>query len=643
MSNTLVITNLQLANAGVYSVTAQNLAGSASSADSTLVIIPPTGTPPPAVTLPPVSLQIVPQGRQGANLLWSQSTLLQATNLYGPWIPVATSLQMTNFPVTTTNAAVFYKAAVTSQPRIVTIYNFVRDNDYRDANSTQELYQATAQELQLVNQAHLPATFALQYDALMDTNYQNLFKQQLGTNCELGAWWEIPQELVQRAGLTWRGSHEWDSTADVDFSCGYTPAQRLQLVDAYMADFKSIFGYYPKTVGSWYIDETTLAYMASKYGVVASCNCKDQIGTDTYTLWGSYWNQAYYPSRLNAYMPAQTTAGQIDIPIFRMLGSDPIYQYGNYSSGIYTLEPVYSNAGGSPDWVAWFMNNLINEPSLAFGYTQAGQENDIDSGWNSIGPGLTRQVALFAAQAQAGEIQLETLSEAGQWFRSHYSTTPPTAVVALDDWQEQNRKSVWYDSRFYRVNVFWDSGTLYIRDLHGFNENVVSSTYSNALATTYFDYEALPVMDGGQWSGSGTNSVGMWAVLLSANGTPSPMLTAGQPTVNELDPRDLTIQQPLTNGGSFSIVCCESNLTCTAADSQGRPLSWAWDLIGGTQQSSAVQTVSSNTISYLYQGTTYQLQIVPGEGSCRQLSDGSLQLLPNAAAKLILNLDLDNE
>ena len=28
-------------------------------------------------------------------------------------------------------------------------------------------------------------------------------------------------------------------------------------------------------------------------------------GTDGYTLWGGYWNQAYYPSRLNSYMPAQ--------------------------------------------------------------------------------------------------------------------------------------------------------------------------------------------------------------------------------------------------------------------------------------------------------------------------------------------------
>ena len=101
---------------------------------------------------------------------------------------------------------------------------------------------------------------------------------------------------VEKAGLKWRGRFDWDWAANVGFSPGYTPEERRKLVDVYMADFRAIFGYYPRTVGSWFIDEVTLAYMAGHYGIVASCNCKDQVGTDGYTLWGGYWNQAYYPS-----------------------------------------------------------------------------------------------------------------------------------------------------------------------------------------------------------------------------------------------------------------------------------------------------------------------------------------------------------
>ena len=196
------------------------------------------------------------------------------------------------------------QSVTAKDPRIVNIYNFVRENDYRIANSRAVLYDATSHQVQLLKKTALPATFALQYDALIDTNYQNLFKNQPPGEFEIGAWWEIPQVLAERAGLKWRGQHEWDPEANVGFSPGYTPEERRRLVDAYMADFKAIFGYYPKTVGSWYIDEVTLAYMAAHYGIIASCNCKDQIGTDFYTLWGGYWNQAYYPSRLNAYMPA---------------------------------------------------------------------------------------------------------------------------------------------------------------------------------------------------------------------------------------------------------------------------------------------------------------------------------------------------
>jgi len=413
-----------------------------------------------------------------------------------------------------------------SGPRIVNLYNFVRNSDYRVPNSEDVLYDATRRQIQLLKSVKLPATWALQYDALINPRYQKLFHEQLSTQDEIAAWWEIPRPLAEKAGLTWRGQHEWDPTANVGFSPGYTPTERRRLVDVYMADFKAIFGRYPRSVGSWFIDEVTLEYLANRYGMVASCNCKDQVGTDGYTLWGGYWNQAYYPSRLNAYMPAQTKAGQIGVPIFRMLGSDPIYQYAR-SPGMFTLEPVYPDAGGSADWVAWFMNNLIHEPALAFGFTQAGQENAF--GWEAMKTGLTLQVELLANQVKSGEIQVMTLAQAGQWFRRHYALTPSTAVVYLNDWKHQGRKSVWYDSRFYRLNLLWEQGAFYIRDLHLFDEKAVASTHFTPLKTTSLAYETLPVMDAGLWNG--TKPVGLWPVIISADGERSPMSPEGSPVV----------------------------------------------------------------------------------------------------------------
>jgi hypothetical protein len=518
------------------------------------------------------------------------------------------------------------------EPRLVTIYNFVRNSDYRVLHSRDVLYETTRQQIQLIQQANLPATWALQYDALINPRYQKLFKEQLGAKDEIAAWWEIPRPLAEKAGLKWRGQHEWDSQANVGFSPGYTPEQRRRLVDVYMADFRSIFGYYPKTVGSWFIDEVTLEYMARRYGIVASCNCKDQIGTDGYTLWGGYWNQAYYPSRLNAYMPAQTRAGQIDVPIFRMLGSDPIYQ--GYSPGLWTLEPVYPEAGGSAHWVAWFMNNLIHQPSLAFAYTQVGQENSF--GWEAMKKGLTLQIALLAKQAEAGEIQVETLAEAGEWFRRHYALTPPTAVVALDDWKHQGRKTVWYDSRFYRINFLWEKGTFFIRDLHRFDEKIVSATHDTRLVTTSMAYETLPVMDGRLWSG--VEKAGIWPVLFSPDGKTSPMIPDGPPVVRELNKTDLSIRQPLRGGGTFSIICGETNVSFVGVNKQGQPLRWAWDLIGGSQQKSAVQAVALNSVTYHYAGANYQLGLSPGTAFCQPSGNGVIRLSPDRSGKLVLIL-----
>ena len=521
-------------------------------------------------------------------------------------------------------------------PRIVNLYNFIRNSDYRLNDSENILFETTRKQIELLKPTGLPATWALQYDALINPRYQKLLKEQLSTNDEIAAWWEIPRPLTQKAGIKWRGhDHEWDSTANVGFSPGYTPDERRKLVDVYMADFKAIFGQYPRTVGSWFIDEVTLEYMSKRYGIIASCNCKDQIGTDGYTLWGSYWNQAYYPSKLNAYMPAQTKAGQINVPIFRMLGSDPIYQHGT-TPGMWTLEPVYPNAGGSPEWVEWFMKQMIEQPSLAFAYTQAGQENAF--GWDAMKAGLAFQVGLLAKQAAAGEIQVQTLAQSGQWFRAHHSVTPPTSVVALDDPKHQGRKSIWYDSRFYRLNLLWEQDAFFIRDLHCFDEKVISVTHAVALTNRSLEYNTLSVMDGARWSGR--EKAGIWPVCFSNTGEKTPMTPEGVPVVKELNRTDLSVTQPLRGGGTFIMVFCENKAVFAGVDEKGKPLRWAWDMVGGERQKSAVQTVSLNCLTYAYNGVTYQFRLAAGAGTYQQLEDGNIRLTPNHSGKLVFNLNV---
>jgi hypothetical protein len=520
------------------------------------------------------------------------------------------------------------------EPRIVNLYNFIRNSDFRLANSGDILFYCTSHQIELLKGAGLPATWALQYDALMNPRYQALLKERLGKDDEIAAWWEIPRPLAEKAGLQWRGRYEWDPVANVGFSPGYTPDERRKLVDVYMADFKAIFGRYPRTAGSWYIDEVTLAYMADRYGIVASCNCKDQIGTDFYTLWGGYWNQAYYPSRVNAYMPAQSRAGQINVPVFRMLGSDPIYQHGT-TPGLLSLEPVYPEAGGSEKWVRWFMDNLVAQPSLAFAYTQAGQENSF--GWDAMKTGLTRQVALYAGLVKAGKIRVETLAASGEWFRKHYAITPPTSVVALTDWKNEGHKTVWYDSRFYRINLFWEDRRFFIRDLHLFDESIVSPTHETALNVSSLVYETLPVMDWANWSRNTKEPVGIQPVLLSSIGEATTLNTTGAPSVSEVGAKKLRIEQPVDGGGTISLVCAEHEIFLRGVDGRGGPLRWALKFNGGEKLKSMVQSVRPDGICFDHAGTRYELRLPRGAGTVMRATSGEFQIVANAAGEVILN------
>jgi len=313
-------------------------------------------------------------------------------------------------------AKAFPQGKSTGTPRIVNIVNFIRLLEPRDPKITEDvLYQTVVKQVALMKQYKLPGTFLLQYDALMDPRYQQLLAALPKGSFEIGAWWEIPQPLVEKAGLKWRGRYPWDWRANIGFSTGYTPAEREKLIDVYMADFKKIFGRYPASVASWFIDAHSLSYMYEKYHIVASANCKDQYGTDGYTLWGGYWNQAYYPSKINSYMPAQHAQQQIPVPIFRMLGSDPVRQYdngvGSGRQGVVTLEPVYNFGGGDSTWVHWFFKTFTDDPSLGFNYTQAGQENSFT--WEGMGKGLEMQFPLIAKLRAAGKLQVETLEQSG--------------------------------------------------------------------------------------------------------------------------------------------------------------------------------------------------------------------------------------
>ncbi|MDB5125816.1 MAG: hypothetical protein JWQ85_48 [Mucilaginibacter sp.] len=514
------------------------------------------------------------------------------------------------------------------KPKIVNIVNFIRLLEPRDPKVTEDvLYQTVVKQVEIMNKYKLRGTFLLQYDALMDARYQKLLKSLPAGSFEIGAWWEIPQPMVEKAGLKWRGRYPWDWHANIGFSTGYTPQEREKLADVYMQDFKKIFGYYPKSVGSWFIDEHTLNYLYQKYKIVASSNCKDQYGTDGYTLWGGYWNQAYYPSKVNSYMPAQHANNQIPVPIFRMLGSDPVRQYdtgfGTTWQGVITLEPVYPKAGGSAEWVNWFFKQLVNGESMEFAYTQAGQENSFT--WDAMSKGFEIQMPVIAKLRDEKKLKVETLLESGTWFRKHYKITPATSITVNEDLGNSDRKTVWFNSRFYRANLLWEKGTLRFRDIHLFNEKLPSDYLTKKVETNVCSFYTLPFVDGYLWS-TPKDIAGLRFKTVE-NGK-EVLLTGGDPKVTNPAAGKLHIAWPLKpSNGTLTIDLDEKKVVIKVTGKASN--NWFLDLNVAGKADLPFKKIAGSAISCQFKGLDYRISTPNGSFSKPNDSD-IFRVKPNA-------------
>ena len=531
-----------------------------------------------------------------------------------------------------------FSAEKNDDPCIVNFINFIRQLEPRwpDEYPDEYLFQTTVNELNQLNDFGFKGTFLIQYDALINPAYQELLKKAIEQGHEVGAWWEITEPHVKASGMQWRGRYPWDWHADVGFATGYTPDERIRLVDVYMEKYHSIFGCYPSSVGSWFIDAHTMAYLYDRYHIEAVCMCRDQYGTDGYTLWGGYWNQAYYPSRLNSYMPAQTQDQQISVPVFRMLGSDPIYQYdssiGKNGQGVITLEPIYKNGGGNRRWVEWFLPAMANSESLHFNYIHAGQENSF--GWNSIKDGLTMQIEIIREMADKGLVRVETLLESGRWYKDNFEVTPATAVTVPDDYRGKKIASTWFNSRFYRAGLLWMKDKFMIRDIHMFDASIESDYLRKAGTTSYCEYITPPFVDGFLWSAN-KEKAGLRLVTFKADGTTKEIPVKSHECI-ESGNGELTVLCN-TNYGQFKLLFTEEAITVSLTPANGaESLKWAMEFKAFVKDELPFTKISDKAISASHRGYDYTVRLLEGNFSSKASDFSNWHIVPQSG-RLVLS------
>ena len=400
--------------------------------------------------------------------------------------------------------------------RVVNIVNFVRALDPRSPKA--EYLRALREEVALNLKYGFENTILLQYDALVDAEMMAEARKSDPAKTEFGLWFEMSRPHNEAAGLEWRPSEQhkgwdWDWFMNPGFLMAYDHEGRRKLIDAAFAKFKEEFGSWPKSVGSWLLDAWSMDYMVRTYGVDGFCICREQDSTDAYGLRGGYSNGAYYPSRKNMLSAAVDMENAVRAPVFKMLTPDPIYNYGlphelypgyPHRGGCSTMEPVWYS-GYTPATVDWYFR-VYTEPKglLNLSYMQVGQENSF--GWPMISRGLPMQYAKIAAEAAAGRVVVEKMADTARAFKAAHKSNCPQTQIALEDWTGAGRKSVWYNSRFYRANLVMEGSRLFFRDIHKMSDEFEEPFLDKVCTGWQALYYTPPVVD--QWLFRGEGATG---------------------------------------------------------------------------------------------------------------------------------------
>ena len=487
--------------------------------------------------------------------------------------------------------------------KVMNVINFVRGCEPRLET---DLVTPIKEQLELLKKTGLKSTFLLQYDALLREDMVGLFDGADAGKTEIGGWFEIVRQQVEACGLKWRGreGYDWDYFAEVDTPMGYSKDERIALADEFMAKFKATFGYYPKSMGAWAIDAFTLKYLYDKYAIEAFCICREQVGTDGYNFSGGYYSGGYYASKNNLLCPAQTRENQIDVPIFRMLGSDVVKQYysgldENFNpaalQGVVTLEPVGNGkiGGSNPAWVDWFLN-VNYDNALNFAYAQAGQENSF--GWERMKT-LGYQFSKIADDARRGKYEVLTLAECGEAFKARFKETPVTTTAALGSFDNENEGSVWYENKNYRISYYYSDEKFLIRDVYLFNENYRERYIDGILTSHDYAYDNLPFIDGYLFGGNGVQA----GLYLYKNGEEVKFKSLAY---NELDEKTVEVRVSAKEG-EFSFVSSPCGVSVTG-DGE-------FSLVVKAKVYPYLEKFSDKKATFKFNGFAYEVSAVKGE------------------------------
>lgn len=311
---------------------------------------------------------------------------------------------------------------VLAEEKFINIVNPVRVSKYNPDTSA-----SIKAEYEIINTYNLPATWLLTLDVLSDNNAINTLKS-FDKNQELGIFLEVSQGSADKSGIVYHNTGSWHF-ANAVFLSGYTQEERIKLIDTVFAKFKGQFGYYPVSVGAWWVDSFSLQYMHDKYGVIANLSCADQYSTDNYQIWGTYWSTPYYPSIYHAGIPAQNSITKIGVVTLQWASREP---RRGYNSSLYSTQDYFT----TPKLDINYFSQLIDQ----FFQVTVGLEGDFNP--DTYQGEYSKQMQVIS-QKTATKV---TMKDFAKWYKDKNPDLSPEETIDFDG-------MVWYQSPYYRLGI----------------------------------------------------------------------------------------------------------------------------------------------------------------------------------------------
>lgn len=370
----------------------------------------------------------------------------------------------------------------------VVLVNPIRGPDFWVHNFS--LTETPKKQYEIIKKNNFPATWLVRYDGLANPEISDFLKS-LDNSQDIGIFFEITPTLTNAAGVKYNQSDNWHSAKSVLLT-GYSPEDRVKLINTALKKYKEIFAKFPKSVGAWWIDAYSLGYLKGKYGVEANLDVADQYSTDGYQVWGQYWSTPFFPSKLNALIPAQSEEQKLGIVTMQWATRDPLNGYGN---GVFeSTYSVQANDYLLHDLGTPYFEKLLN----IYPQTTVGLENDFD--FSKFGHEYQKQLEIILDLKNKGKLDVYNMAQFSVFYNRENKTISPDVLVTADDPLGGLGKVVWVMSPRYRAGLFFGKSGVVIRDLRFYNDSNKEECFEKACEQLKLAFSQNSSIDEGNYN-----------------------------------------------------------------------------------------------------------------------------------------------